>query len=97
MDPQGSADSHLLLSDPVAIGPMRLPDDKLDMAQHKSLNPRWPRIAGRLSLRETGSNLRGAAAHTTILCEQPHVLFNNALLYSGHRFEAGSALSGVTT
>jgi hypothetical protein len=31
------------------------------------------------------------------LCDGPHVLFNNALLYSGHRFRAPVKLSGVTT
>jgi len=70
---------------------MRLLDDKLDMAQHKSLTS----ARGFTCLRETCSNSRSAVLHTELLCERPHVLFNNALLYSGHRFSAGSALSGV--
>jgi hypothetical protein len=54
------------------------------MAQHKRLtsDPGIP------PLRETRSNSRRAAPHTALLCDGPHVLFNNALLYSGHRFPA---------
>jgi len=54
------------------------------MAQHISLTA----DASVTPLRETRSNSRGAVAHTTLLCDGPHVLFNNALLYSGHRFLA---------
>ena len=63
------------------------------MAQHKWLTP----VRGIPPLRETRSSSRGAVLHTTLLCDGAHVLFNIALLYSGHRFRAGSALSGVTT
>jgi len=61
------------------------------MAQHKWLTS----DGGVTPLRETRSSSHGAVPHTTLLCDGPHVLFNNALLYSGHRFRAGSALSGV--
>ena len=54
------------------------------MAQHKWLTP----VRGIPPLRETRSNSRGTALHTTLLCDGPHVLFNNALLYSGQRFYA---------
>jgi hypothetical protein len=54
------------------------------MAQHKSLTPE----AGLASLRETGSNFQRGLLHTPLLCDEPHVLFNNALLYSDHRFRA---------
>ena len=54
------------------------------MAQHKWLTS----VGGVTALRETRSNFRGAAPHTTLLCDGPHVLFNNALLYSAHRFPA---------
>ncbi len=63
------------------------------MVQHKSLTSK----PGPGALRETRSNYQGAAARTALLCERPHALFNNALLYIGDRFEAGSAFSGVTT
>jgi len=62
------------------------------MAQHKWLTP----DGGIAPLRETRSNSRGAALHTTRLCDGAHVLFNNALLYSGHRFRAPVTISGVT-
>jgi hypothetical protein len=54
------------------------------MAQHKWLT--FDR--GNPPLRETRSNSRRAAQHTALLCDGPHVLFNNALLYSDHRFLA---------
>jgi hypothetical protein len=54
------------------------------MAEHKWLPPE----RSETPLRETRSNYRGAVPHTTPLCDGPHVLFNNALLYSGHRFPA---------
>jgi hypothetical protein len=63
------------------------------MAQHKWLTS----DRGVTPLRETRSNSRRAAPHTALLCDGPHVLFNNALLYSGHRFRAPVKLSGVTT
>jgi len=62
------------------------------MAQHKLFTP----VRGMAALRETRSNSHGAVPRTALLCERPHVLFNIALLYSGDRFEAGSAFSGVT-
>jgi hypothetical protein len=63
------------------------------MAQHKRLTP----DRGMASLRETRSSSRRALLHTALLCDEPHVLFNNALLYSGHRLDAPVRLSGVTT
>ena len=63
------------------------------MAQHKWLTS----DGGVTPLRETRSNSRRAAAHTVLLCDGPHVLFNNALLYSGDRFHAQVKFSGVTT
>ena len=54
------------------------------MAQHKWLTS----DRGNPLLRETRSNSRRAARRTALLCDGPHVLFNNALLYSGHRFPA---------
>ena len=55
------------------------------MAQHNWLTS----VRGVTPLRETRSNSRRAVPHTALLCDGPHVLFNNALLYSGHRFVRG--------
>jgi hypothetical protein len=63
------------------------------MAQQKWLTS----DRGNPPLRETRSNSRLAVRHTALLCDGPHVLFNNALLYSGHRFSAAVTISGVTT
>jgi len=54
------------------------------MAQHKWLTGN----RGTTPLRESRSNSQGAVPHTALLCDGPHVLFNNALLYSAHRFRA---------
>jgi hypothetical protein len=75
---------------------MRLLDDKFDMAQHilftSNSDPTADR--GMASLRETRSSSNGAVPHTTLLCDEPHVLFNNALLYSGDRFSGGVSVFG---
>lgn len=63
------------------------------MTQHKWLTS----DRGNPPLRETRSNSRRAVPHTALLCDGPHVLFNNALLYSGHRLCAQVKFSGVTT
>jgi hypothetical protein len=63
------------------------------MAQYKRLTS----DRGNPPLRETRSNSRRAVRHTALLCDGPHALFNNALLYSGHRFSAAVTISGVTT
>jgi hypothetical protein len=63
------------------------------MAQHNWLSP----VRGSTALREIRSNSRRAVLHTRLLCDGAHVLFNNALLYSGHRFRAQVKISGVTT
>ena len=44
---------------------------------------------GMAPLRETRSSSNGAVPHTTLLCDEPHVLFNNALLYSGQALTRG--------
>ena len=75
---------------------MRLLDDKFDMAQHilstseSGLTP----PGGRVSLREARSSSHGAVPHTTLLCDEAHVLFNNALLYSDDRFSGGVSVFG---
>ena len=63
------------------------------MAQHKWLSP----VRGITALREIRSNSHRAVLHTRRLCDGAHVLFNNALLYSGDRFHAQVKFSGVTT
>ncbi len=103
--PAGSADPRnravWRVCDPTPVisrsrGSMRLLDDTFDMAQHilftseSGLTP----AGGKVSLRETRSNSRGAVQRTTILCDEPHVLFNNALLYSDDRFSGGVSVFG---
>ena len=60
------------------------------MAQHKWLTS----DRGIAPLRETRSNSHGAVPHTALLCDEPHVLFNNALLYSDDRFSGGVSVFG---
>ena len=55
------------------------------MVQHKSLTAEVALV----SLRETRSNSGSAVPHTALLCDEPHVLFNNALLYSGQALTRG--------
>jgi hypothetical protein len=60
------------------------------MAQHKLFTS----DRGMASLRETRTSSNGAVPHTTLLCDEPHVLFNIALLYSGDRFSGGISVFG---
>jgi hypothetical protein len=66
------------------------------MAQHKSFFSKsgFTPDRGSVSLRETRSSSGLAALRTALLCDGPHVLFNNALLYSGDRFSGGVSVFG---